>query len=282
MPDLQRLRRAVLALSLLLSAAGCGGDADGGDAEAPADSAAPAAARAAAVPADTPCAPLPAVTQFTTSGNNQPWSAVAAYVSASGLQFDAATSDSAAVTLCTGTADQCGPFNLTLVSAVGTQCLTQTALRGDSLRLLAVMVGDDLSAGAAARFGFGPQNPADSVYLMVQGGQAYSMYRTPQNRIRFVSGTPWSFGFYSDTTSATPVARWRDEDDNPHPGRDTLDDDDDVEPGDEEKTSFAWMACAGGCCQFHGTAPGGGGQTPGGVGQTPGVGNPPGNPGRPE
>ncbi|HET7232685.1 MAG TPA: hypothetical protein VFJ16_21925 [Longimicrobium sp.] len=154
----------------------------------------------------------------------------------------------------------------------------------------------------AANLGFADANSTGIVYLLVQGNQslAVAQYNDSVHAIPQKVGNSWNFVFHPERGSfsgswgmwrpdtipasgpgaamamrAGPAVR--------HGGPSALmDEDDGVGPLNYNAgavqmidPAFAWMTCAAGCCQFHGSPPDGGGGGP-----NPPHG-PPGPPGRP-
>lgn len=259
-------RGALLAVALTLAACSGGGDAGKG-AEGGAPPADPAAARTAvaADAANVDCTPPPPA-PFNTSGPVE-WSQVAAYVGQ--VTFDREFTSTQTVRLCKGDTAQCGPLTLDIQSVAGTQCLQQDQLR--ELRMLGLATKVDTSRGTATRLGFGQPNATDSVYLLVQDKVVWALFRNQTGQGQWVPKGHWAYLFSADgQTLDHPQAEWlqqgarpnhaagaRDEQEGKKGQNDEGEKDEEIEPGpEEEAVSYAWMACAGGCCQFHGTGPG--------------------------
>jgi len=269
----------------------------------PPPSAEGAVARAEAKPnCNPPQAQPPAVpdTAFTVTAQSQDWSHVVAFVNTNGVAFPQQAGQDSTVVPCSG----CMAQRLRVRTETRTQCLTQAMAAASQLRFVGAVVrfaGDSVPP-PNKHLGFRDDNASDTVYLLVQANQGYAMFRNRSGKIQFLPYQPmkqgWSFVFNPDGMSDTTSARWRPV--VPRTAQATMRRDrfaalergGPAAPADEAValqtgTSFAWMACAAGCCQFHGSGDGGNdGDVGGGHGHNPNgppppPPGPPGNPGPP-
>jgi hypothetical protein len=214
-------------------------------------------------------APVDTARYFNTRGG-QPWQGVADYMAAAGANFNLGVMDTQPVKLCAKSGDpSCLPKVLQIRSEQRTMCLDSAAFAG-RLRIVGMVVG--AGPGSLPAYGFGLDNISgggsdrDSVYLFVRDSTVYALYRTTGNLTAFAPQpglTPgWSFIFHTPDTPPTGVwALWRPNTSSTasmtamraHRGGPAA-------PGEVEEAqttlSYAWMACAAGCCQFHGTGDG--------------------------
>lgn len=204
------------------------------------------------------------------------WTTMAAFMSDSGIRF-VATSAPQEVSPCrTKGGGSCFPIVGQVLSEQRTFCLSK-GMAGDGLVRFAGAVVR-ISGGSPsqlAHLGFGHLNASDSVYLLVQLDQSIAMFRGINKKVVVIrqnvgQDSGWAFVFHPETGSFPgPEARWRPDTTQLGMARprarppvhgggptDLLPDDggDAVQAG----TSFAWMACAAGCCQFHGLPAGSG------------------------
>jgi hypothetical protein len=185
------------------------------------------------------------------TGGGQPWQGVADYMAAAGANFDLGVMDTQPVKLCNGADSSCLPKVLQIRSEQRTMCLDSAAFAG-RLRIVGMVVG--AGPGSLPAYGFGPDNISggasnrDSVYLFVRDNTVYALYRTTGNLTAFAPqpgfNPGWSFFFHAPDTPQPGVwALWR-----PDTGS--------TGSASAETLAFGWMACAAGCCQFHGTGDG--------------------------
>jgi len=212
-------------------------------------------------------APVDTARYFNTRGG-QPWQGVADYMAAAGASFDLGVMDTQPVKLCNKADPSCLPKVLQVRSEQRTMCLDSAAFAG-RLRIVGMVVG--AGPGSLPAFGFGPGNISgggsgrDSVYLFVRDRTVYALYRTTGNLTAFAPqpglNPGWAFFFHApDTPPAGVWALWRTGDSTTtvtalraHRGGPAAPDE--VEEA-QTTLSYAWMACAAGCCQFHGTGDG--------------------------
>jgi hypothetical protein len=214
-------------------------------------------------------APVDTARYFNTRGG-QPWQGVADYMAAAGANFNLGVMDTQPVKLCNGADVSCLPKVLQVRSEQRTMCLDSAAFAG-RLRIVGMVVG--AGPGSLPAYGFGADNVSgggsdrDSVYLFVRGQTVYALYRTTGNLTAFAPQpgiTPgWSFFFHApDTPPPGTWGLWKTKtlitgvlaqaSPGAHPGGPAAPDG----AGEQTTLSYAWMACAAGCCQFHGTGDG--------------------------
>ncbi len=206
-----------------------------------------------------------------------PWASLAQFMAAQKITFDVSASDSAIVIPCTVKGGGlCVPMAARVLSEQRTFCLT-SAMAGDGqARFAGVVVRDSGgSTSQLAHLGFGTANATDSVYLLVQSNQSIALFHGRGNVVRIINqnvslDSGWAFVFHPEPGPfPAPEARWRPTDPMAmarpyarppvHGGGPT-----DLLAADEgggavqDNTSYAWMACAAGCCQFHGLPAGSG------------------------
>ncbi|HEX6749857.1 MAG TPA: hypothetical protein VF092_21370 [Longimicrobium sp.] len=247
-----------------------------------------AAAAPAAAAAQVPCTPPPAVPpSYFTAANGQPWSQVTRFLIDYGVMFP--VGDARPVVPCRG--QGCGPADMTIWAAKGVNCLTKAMAEQDSLRILGLVTW---STGAKpASIGFGTRNANQQVYLMVKGDTGIALFQTPGGRTRVIyesvtAGWQFTYEEHPDSTVRPPAAQWRQTflaTGAMRPGGAAASGGGpgvvwDVERLLQTGLSYAWMACASGCCQFQGTGDGGPVGNPPPPGQIPGPphGPPPGPP----
>jgi len=230
-----------------------------------------AAAQAACATDPPPVVPASMLTPRT------PWSTLATWMANHQVQFTA-SSGSQLVIPCKNrrTGANCASMQASLISESRTFCLDSTMAQDNSYRFAGVIVTASESPDLA-HLGVGGSNQTDSVYLLVHGGQTVAIFRNAGGQVQSIrtnmqKDSGWKFVFHPDTAHHAPQAQWRPDStqltrNRPrarppvHGGGPTdllpaADDDDALQ---EDDTSFAWMACASGCCQFHGLPLGGGG-----------------------
>ncbi|HSU12494.1 MAG TPA: hypothetical protein VLK66_00225 [Longimicrobium sp.] len=227
------------------------------------------------------CTPtIPADTFISTRGG-QGWQRVADYMKAAGANFDLGVMDTQPVKLCNTSGDpSCLPKVLQIRSEHLAMCLDAAAFNGQ-LRIVGMVVGQ--GPGSLPAYGFGPANISgggsnrDSVYLFVRNDSVFALFRTTGDVTAFAPQpglvTPgWAFFFHApDTPPAGTWALWRADTTlasysgaySPvralrRGGPAAPDAGGEAAAGAVQTTlSYGWMACAAGCCQFHGTGDGG-------------------------
>jgi hypothetical protein len=252
---------------------------------APANAASAGGATPDPAPAPQVCPPPPAVdtTKYFNTQGGQPWDQVEKFIADSSVSFEVGVSDVRRVRLCDGAAPSCQPLLLQLRSEEGTTCLTQESLQGQ-LR----MVGTVQARGAGYRpaFGLGPDNYDHLVYLLLRDSTVYALYQNLDGRTAFARpdtvGNRWYYAFHPEVGVAEfehPGALWKQRTKQfnlrtavtAEYATETLRArrGGPAEPvefgampradGEAAQTFFdyGWMACAAGCCQFHGSPPGG-------------------------
>jgi hypothetical protein len=227
-------------------------------------------ALAAAQPA---CPPPPEVPQALLSPNTR-WETMASFIDAN-VKF-AATSGPQLVIPCNRTGGgKCAPMVAQVTTEQQAYCLSQDLAGNGKAYFMGVVVRDSGNSSTQTHLGFNPPNATDSVYLLVQSGRSIALFHgvngkvmtIPQNVLRSAG---WAFYFHPEPgPSPGPQAQWRPSNgltsmSRPHArppvhgGGPTdllaADEGDAVQDG----TSYAWMACAAGCCQFHGLPAGSG------------------------
>ncbi|HSU12495.1 hypothetical protein [Longimicrobium sp.] len=253
-----------------------------------------AVARADAAPdCSPPSAQPPAVpdTAFKVTGPAQDWSHVAEFVKANAIAFPDAAGQDSTVVPCSG----CAAQRLRIRTESRTQCLTAAMAAASQLRFVGAVVryAGDVVPAQNKHLGFRDDNATDTVYLLVQANEGYAMFRNRSGKIQFLpyqqQRQGWDFAFNADGMSGASQARWRPETNfSASAGMRTerfaaLERGGPAPPADEADAMqtgvvFGWMACAAGCCQFHGSGDGGMGEGHGG--HNPGN-PPPGPPGPP-
>ena len=239
-----------------------------------------AAAAAPAAGAAQNCTPPPAVPDsYFTVRDGQPWGAVERFRLDFGVWFPDSASEQKAVVPCRN----CGVAELRAWTTQRSNCLTQETAAQDSLRFVGLVTW---KAGTQpGSLGFGPNNEDQRVFLLVKGNQGLALYQNTSHRTQWVHFVPdrqgWRFVFHPDTDHPRPEARWRPDTTTAMravrravaaafaegPAAQGVGQDEGVLQLDRE---YVWIACAAGCCQFHGTSDGGGQQE-----------HPPHNPGPP-
>jgi hypothetical protein len=211
------------------------------------------------------CTPAPAVPSALVRPG-APWSALQAFMTQNGIAFTAG--DSSLVIPCPARrSGKCEPMTARVEAEQRANCVTLAMVNQDSVRFLGLV--RRYSGWDPANLGFGQPNPTNVVYLLVQAGQSLGIYRDSSGNVRTIpqSPTSWKFRFHpEDRSFAEARARWRPDSSEvsglvamrePHVrgGPSALFPDD----GDVAQMAFpayAWMTCAAGCCQFHGSGSG--------------------------
>ena len=167
---------------------------------------------------------------------NQPWARAEGFLTR--LDFTSGASERARVRVCR----DCSPIDVTISPEVRTVNLRTDAFP-QGMRVVLRFVRHE--GVAVPRLGFPEDAAGDTSYMVVTSPtQAVVMYRDAAGHIAF--SAPWRFMPHPDEHVWTEsTAHWRAE-----AGMDAA----------QVGTSFAWMACAAGCCQFHGL-PAGSGET---------------------
>jgi len=156
----------------------------------------------------------------------------------------------------------CAKMTATIRSEAQAYCFTQQMAQDPSQAYVLGQV--TWEAGKKwSQLGFGSQNPSNVVYLAVIAGQGVTLFQDKSNTVGIKAGQQgWRFSMHSDGPYTQPQAAWRPDSQNPHgtamaqlpagPAGVLPDDSDAAQDG----ASYGWMACAPGCCQFHGTSGG--------------------------
>jgi len=221
------------------------------------------------------CPPPPVVPEALLAPSTN-WTTMQAFMNDNGIRF-VATSPPQEVSPCKTTGGgSCVPMLGQVLSEQRAFCLTKEMAGDGQVRFAGAALR--ISGGSASQLvhlGFGGQNASDSVYLLVQGDQSIAMFRGVNRKVVVIRqnvarDSGWLFVFHPETGSFPgPEAQWRPDTTHlgmarprvrppVHGGGPT-----DLLPADEGGdaqggTSFAWMACAAGCCQFHGLPAGSG------------------------
>lgn len=214
------------------------------------------------------CTPAPAVPDSLVRPG-APWSALQAFMTQNGIAFTGG--DSALVIPCPARrSGNCEPMRARVEAERRANCVSLAMVNQDSVRFLGLV--RRFNGWDPANLGFGQPNPTDTVYLLVRAGQSLGIYRDSARRVRPIpqSPTSWKFRFHPEERSfAESYARWRPDSSEvsglvamrePHVrgGPSAL------FPADGELAqmaqmvdpAYAWMTCAAGCCQFHGSGSG--------------------------
>ena len=216
------------------------------------------------------CPPPPAVdtaAYFNTQGG-QEWWHVTRFLADSAVSFGLGVSDTRPVRLCDDPNESCEKTVVLQVrSEERTICVTKESLQG-TLRILGVVTAR--GAGYLERFGLGEDNYDHVVYLLVRNDSVFALYQNLDGKTAFAPqpalGQPgWWFRFdsHADSTRRWPAALWRDTTVKhsarraggaSHGGAAAAGG---FRALPQQTLQYAWMACAAGCCQLHGTSEGG-------------------------
>lgn len=215
----------------------------------------------------TPPPPVPAALLR----SNTKWDSLATWMTENGIHFTGDTTQS--VLPC----DRCVQIVGTVASESHTPCLTRELAGDGQYRFVGLVVTRDRDR-SLVHLGIGGPNVTDSVYLVVQDSGTLVVFRGQNRTVQSFkqnvhANLGWRFRFHDEIqTFSAPEARWRPSSDSliagvyraharpaVHGGGPT-----DLFPADDdqEDTFFAWMACASGCCQFHGLPAGSGDPNP--------------------
>ncbi|HEU4561197.1 MAG TPA: hypothetical protein VFS20_25315 [Longimicrobium sp.] len=163
----------------------------------------------------------------------------------------------------------CRPMTAAVMAEQHSNCFT-AAMAGDGNLYILGLVRR-YSGWRPANLGLGMSNPSDTVYLMVKSGQSLAVYHDARGMVRNApeAAMGWRFRWHNDSSFVQPSAQWRPDQSEsqglvamyePHvrggPSAFLPDDGDGFQQGIPE---YAWITCAAGCCQFHGSGTGGGG-----------------------
>ncbi|HEX8244561.1 MAG TPA: hypothetical protein VF541_13740, partial [Longimicrobium sp.] len=222
-----------------------------------------AAAAAPAAGAAQNCTPPPAVpASYFTVQNGQDWSAVNRFLIDFDVRFPPSASEQDTVVPC----PRCGLADLRAWTTQRSNCLTEAAAAQDSLRFVGLVTWSGGSQPGS--LGFGPNNLDQRVFLLVKGNQGLALYQNQSYRTQFVHFVAhrqgWGFIFHPDSVHPQPEARWRPDtmlamhqvrqavafEGRGGPAAPEWDGDAVLQTG----MSYVWIACAAGCCQFHGTS----------------------------
>ncbi|HET7232686.1 MAG TPA: hypothetical protein VFJ16_21930 [Longimicrobium sp.] len=248
-----------------------------------------AACLAAAVPAvaaQAQCAP-PAVPAHLLR-NGARWDSLAAFMREKNVSFVGATPPETVIPCRARQASKCQPMTGTVAAESRATCITAALAGQDSARFVGMV--RRVGGWNPANLGFGTPNTDGAVYLLVRGGQSLAVanWGGVVRALQQSLGNTWSFRFHAEPqTFGTSEGKWRPDSSATtglvamrqgpaarHGGPSALMDEDDgvgplnynvgaLQMGDP---AFAWMTCAAGCCQFHGSPPDGGGGGPEGHG----------------
>ncbi|HYH81394.1 MAG TPA: hypothetical protein VEX86_16440 [Longimicrobium sp.] len=228
----------------------------------------------AAAQASCPPDSLPPVVPAGLLSPGTDWTQMAAFFSQQNIRFVHTTAAQTVIPCRRKGGGYCAPMVGQVLSEQRTFCLSRAMAGDGQLRFSGAVVrvsGDDPSQ---VHLGFGGQNATDSVYLLVRANQSITMFRGKNDKVMVIrqnvpQDSGWLFAFHDDSVFTSPQAEWRGEGSRtsmlrprarpPVRGGGPTDlfgaDEGEAAQGG---TSFAWMACASGCCQFHGLPAGGG------------------------
>lgn len=232
-----------------------------------------AACWAAALPAlavaQSTCTPPPVVPDSLLKPNGN-WQAFQSFVSQ--LTFQG-TETQTVIPCPARVAGKCQPMKGTVAAVSQANCLDSAMVQQDSARIVGWVRRDSL--WNPPNLGFGTQNSSGMVYLLVRRGRSVGVANWSGN-VHLVQGlNAWRFRFHREAhTWPSSYARWRPDSSattglvamHARPaewrGGPSAFVDDDADGYQTGGSSYVWMTCAAGCCQFHG-APDGGGGSPG-------------------